>query len=100
MSTDIPRICGIPWFKAETYFPAKELMEDAHRLPSTFESWLEKASHTEAMLQANGIKTVRAYINPQEFAQWCRERGMAINAKARIDFANVIAHQTHQDGSL
>lgn len=94
----LPKIGGLVWFRRETYFEAKELMEDGHRLPATFERWLEYASHSEAMHQANGRKTVRAYIDPQEFAQWCRARGLDINAKARNKFANFVAYQAYKDG--
>lgn len=101
MSTsNLPRIGGLVWYRAEDYLTLKELFDDGHRLPDTFEDWLEQSSHTEAMLKSKGFKTVRAYIDPQEFPQWCRARGMEINAKARNEFANVIAYQAYKDGSV
>ena len=90
-------IVGIVWYRPEHYHALKELFNDGHRLPETFERWLEKASHSEAVAHAQGVRTVRAYIDPQEFPQWCRARGLYVDAKGRNAFANWIAMRAHTD---
>jgi hypothetical protein len=94
------KVAGLVWYRPEHYLTLKELFDDGHRLPKTFESWLEKASHMEAMLHAQGHQTVRAYIDPQKFPQWCRERGMAVDAKGRNAFANFVAMRSQQNAAI
>ena len=94
------KIAGLVWYRAEHYLAIKELFDDGQRLPATFEKWRQGQEHAEAAIQAKGIRTVRAYIDPKEFTEWCRARGLAINAQARNQFANWVAYNAHKDGKV
>lgn len=68
-------------------------MADRDILPLTYADWLGKAQKGFDDLRAQGIIAVKAYIDPDTFPDWCRARGLDINAKARMEYANLIAYQ-------
>ena len=85
------RIAGIPWYTAEDYDAAIRVMTDRDKFTAGFDVWLSEAHRVEQKLQGLGYITVRAFIDPETFPDWCRARGLNINAKARNDFANAAA---------
>lgn len=82
---------GLGWYQERDYPAILEMMEDAHRLPATFASWLAKAEQSEAGFKKQGHAVIRAMIAPVEFSAWCQSRGMKADAEARKMFANTVA---------
>lgn len=85
------KVAGMVWFRREDYEAAIGLMEDRTQFPSTYSAWRIKAEQSEKKMQRLGWITTRAYIDPANFAAWCRQRGMNLNAEARNGFANSVA---------
>lgn len=84
-------LVGMPWFKRDDYARILQIMQDAHRLPATFDEWRKKAGGGESVLRREGHVVVRAVIDPDDFPVWCRARGLDIDAKARTAFASQFA---------
>lgn len=81
------RAVGMVWYRSEDYSQILAIMEDAHRLPATFEQWRKKATAGESHRQRQGWTVVRAVIDPDAFPGWCRTRGLHVDAKARMRFS-------------
>jgi hypothetical protein len=81
------RKIGMAWYEREDYEKLKKLFTDGGNLPATYDQWFQKAEDGLAKLRRDGYIVVKAYINPQTFAEWCRIRGLNVNADGRIRFA-------------
>ena len=88
------RAFGFPWYTQENYTEILKIMQDAHLLPRTYNEWLAKAIQKVQEIESEGGITLKVYIDPQTFPAWCRQRGLHIDSKARIEYANLIAYQT------
>lgn len=85
------RAYGIAWYQREHYSAIRRIMTDRHKLPRTFDEWRKKAERTEQDLTRDGHIVVRAHIDPETFPDWCRSRGLNIDAQSRMEYANAVA---------
>jgi hypothetical protein len=76
------------WYRAEDYARLRDLMEDADRLPHSYEAWRIAAEQVEGEVTRSGIAVVRVVIAPDEFVAWCNERAVQLDGTARSRFAN------------
>jgi len=91
------QVVGFAWYRLEDYDHIKAVMADRHLLPANYSIWRLKAEQGENQARRSGKRVVRAYIDPNTFPDWCRERGLQVNAEARVHFANLVAKKAHQD---
>lgn len=91
------RAVGIAWYSRQNYRRVLEVMEDADNLPGNFDQWLKRAEATERQFKRSGHIVVRAIIEPDEFAAWCRSRGLNIDAKARTEWGNEFVYRKVKD---
>lgn len=84
---------GMAWYRPEDYEAILRIMEDRNRLFDTYEEWLRSAEKGEQSMRLQGCVIVRAYIDPVTFPQWCLDTGHKLDAKARMDYANLISAQ-------
>jgi len=82
---------GMAWYCRQDYRRVLEIMEDADKLPATYDKWLKNAEAGERELKRRGHIVVRAIINPNEFIAWCWTRNLNIDAQARIQWGNEVA---------
>lgn len=82
------QIAGMAWYMREDYAALLGVMVDGHVLPRSYDDWLKKAEEAERQFKARGIRIVRVVIDPKAFPIWCQARGLDIDAKARMAFAN------------
>lgn len=85
-----PGITGLPWFSEDDYVRARGLMADAAGLPERYDAWLRGAETAERDLREQGHHPIRVAIVPDDFAEWCRKRGLATDAAARREFARYV----------
>lgn len=86
-------IVGLAWYRAEEYSAIRRIMADGHKFAGTFNEWRRIAEGIEQNLRRDGQTVVRAIIDPKTFPEWCRARGLNVDAQARMDFANAIAYE-------
>jgi hypothetical protein len=91
---------GVPWYKKEDYETLKALFVDAHKLPASYEKWLDLAEDLIDNFRRKGQAFRKVYIDPNTFPAWCTGHGLNIDAEARVQFANetVAAMQRDQNG--
>ena len=87
-------VTGIAWYRREDYARLKAMFQDGENLPDTFGGWLETAQRVYDTLTAEGIRVVKANIDPETFPGWCRARGHAMNTPARMAYAQEFAAKT------
>lgn len=89
---NVPHAVGIAWFTRETYDDCMSLFEDSDQLPDTYDDWLIRAKQAEEQVARQGMKIVRAIIDPKTFPAWCAANGFAnIDKQARMAFGNAKA---------
>jgi hypothetical protein len=82
------QITGVAWYRRETYEACLRIMADQHLLPRTFDEWEKKAHALVEDAERRGMRIARVEIDPKEFPVWCALRGLQVDAKARMQFAN------------
>lgn len=93
------RVVGVAWYRREDWKEIRRIMADRHVLPRHYKQWLEGAEKTLDHLRLQGVLAEKAYIDPETFPDWCRARGMDIDAKARTTFAAETVARKYQDQS-
>ncbi len=76
------------WFERADYPNIRQVMEDKHRLPASFEDWEKSAEAGEQALVNSRHIVVRTIIESHTFASWCRERDFKANAQSRLKYCN------------
>lgn len=87
------RVTGMVWYHPEDYNACLRIMSDRNQLPASFYIWNMKAEAGEKKSRREGQIIVRAYIDPETFPDWCLARGLNIDAKGRMEYANFIAKE-------
>lgn len=82
---------GFAWYHLEDYDAIRRVMADGHQFPATFSEWRMKAETGEKKFRREGKVVVRVFIDPETFPDWCRARGLNIDAHARMLYASLIA---------
>jgi hypothetical protein len=82
---------GIPWYYRQDYRRILDIMEDAGSLPETYHGWLKLAEKAESDYKRQGFIVVRAIVDPSKFPAWAAARGLNVDAKARMQWANEFA---------
>lgn len=86
---------GIAWYRREDYARLKAMFQDGEKVPGTFDEWLEVAQRVYDTLTTEGIRVVKAHIDPETFPGWCRARGYAMDTPARMAYAQEFAAKAH-----
>jgi hypothetical protein len=81
-------VTGIGWYRREDYDRLKAMFVDGHKLPATYDGWFKSAQGTYDKLTREGHIVVKVEIDPGRFPEWCRARGMVMDAKARAAYGN------------
>ena len=84
-------LTGIAWYRREDYDHLKAAFKDGWSLPDTFDSRLEKAELAYDTLTSEGLKVVKALIDPDTFPVWCRDHGFEMDTAARMAFGQECA---------
>jgi hypothetical protein len=73
----MPKSQVIPWFSRDNYDSIARLVDD---FPDTFDKWLEAATERVLKHEARGVTIIKAHIDPEKFAAWCRAIGQECNS--------------------
>lgn len=87
------QVIGFAWYKEADYQRLKAMFIDGNKLPATFLQWQDQAEQVFKRYFRQGKVCIKAYIDPDTFPAWCAARGLNIDAKARMEFANTEAYR-------
>ncbi|MEX2298370.1 MAG: hypothetical protein WD715_13220 [Dongiaceae bacterium] len=93
------RAIGIPWYRSEDWPAIRRVMIDGDRLPARYEDWLHRAEHTREQFAAAGDIVEKVYLDPVDFADWCRARDLNIDSAARNRFAAEFVGEKYRNRS-
>lgn len=88
---------GIAWFRPEDYDRCRKLFIDGHKLAKTYQEWHRDAQRAFDRYASSGFFVARAYIDPKTFPSWCAERGLNVDASARMQFASECVYREYLD---
>ncbi|CAG9256153.1 hypothetical protein [Paraburkholderia caribensis] len=91
--SDTPKVIAISWFMKSEYDRARAAFTDGDGLPDSFLKWERSAQQAHKRCLAQGLIVVKAHIKLDEFIAWCNARGLEINSRARLEFANAVAYE-------
>jgi hypothetical protein len=86
-----PSVVALPWYARGDYPALLKLFSDPHRLPATYDAWLNRAEGIERQFQSAGFGVAKIWIRPIPFAAWCKERNISPDQAARLTFVNEAA---------
>ena len=86
-----PPVAALPWYDRRDYPALLKLFSDSHRLPATYDAWLNRAEGIERQFQNAGFGVAKIWIRPIPFAAWCKERNISPDQAARLTFVNEAA---------
>jgi hypothetical protein len=86
-----PSVVALPWYARGDYPALLKLFSDSHRLPATYDAWLNRAEGIERQFQSAGFGVAKIWIRPIPFAAWCKERNVSPDQVARLTFVNEAA---------
>jgi hypothetical protein len=84
------RAVGIAWFRKEDYSTLLAIFEDGDQFARTWEEWEKGAKEAEQKFKADGYIVERVYIDPDTFADWCRQEGVRVAREGRSRFAGSV----------
>lgn len=85
---------GISWYHRRDYPALLNLFADAASFPASYDDWLSRAQDLERQVKRTGGRVIRVYVDPESFAQWCRQTGHPLNASGRVAFSSAVAART------
>src|SRR5258708_1091568 len=88
---------GIPWYRREDWNAVLAIFVDREKLPSTYQQWLRRAEKAEREFGRKGTIAERIYLDPALFSRWCADRGLKIDAAARMSFAAEAVARKHRN---
>lgn len=86
-----PCLQAMVWYRQEHYQQLLTLFSDAALLPPTYTAWLSRAEAKKTEVEAAGDQVIKVYIEPENFGQWCREKGLPTDAESRTRLAIEVA---------
>src|SRR3977135_1248539 len=81
------RLTGVFWVERSDWDMLNPHFADRTNFLSTYEQWRPLAEHALKVLSKDGLQGMKVRANPQEFLRWCRAKGIAIDGRARLEYA-------------
>ncbi|HWL51317.1 MAG TPA: hypothetical protein VNQ90_02720 [Chthoniobacteraceae bacterium] len=88
------QVVGMAWYRREDYDSIRQIMDDGKALPPVYDDWLAAAERGFKKLTGDGLRIVRAEIDPATFPAWCATNGHKVNSDGRKAFANLRAFES------
>ena len=84
--TDRKPVAGVAWYSSTQWQQLREVAADPERLENTYQEWLAVADQAWKKMEASGIALVKIPLDVPKLTDWCRERNLPIDGKARAQY--------------
>jgi len=84
----VTRRIALPWYSRETYPGILAVVADRHNFAATYDQWLMAAENNELVARQAGLEVDRVMIEPEAFARFCAEKGIAPDSAARMNYVS------------
>src|SRR5438034_8028509 len=86
-------VAGVAWYSSTQWQYLRQVAADPERLEQTYQEWLVVAERACREMESSGIAIVKVPLDVQELIDWCRERSLPIDGKARAQY--VVRSEEH-----
>lgn len=86
-------VYSFAWYQRDDWQLLKESVEDPDTLDDSYEEWRKNANKTISDFKSSGQQVVKISVNVAELLDWCRNKGVAPNGKARSEYAAYLAQK-------
>src|SRR5213593_4552323 len=83
-------VAGIAWYSSAEWQKLREVAADPDRLENTYQEWLAVLEQAWKKMVAAGIALVKVPVDVSNLTNWCRERNIPIDGKARAQYVTEI----------
>jgi hypothetical protein len=83
-------VVGVGWYSSSQWQQLREVAADPERLEKTHEEWLLVAEQACQRMEASGIAIAKVPIDVSGLIDWCRERNLSIDGKARPQYVTEV----------
>ena len=80
-----------PWIEEKDYAIARQIMFDGDLWPTSYDVWRREAERAMSALSVEGVTSVKARLDLEEFGAWCRTNDCPADSAARLAFAEIVA---------
>jgi hypothetical protein len=84
-----------PWFREVDYPRILAMMGSRHPLPQTFDKWLRVSKESFARLSGLGLPIQKCIVDPEQFAQFCRQKKLKPGYQACVAYASTLVGEMH-----
>ena len=85
------------WYRPEQWQRLREMAEDVDSLEDTHEAWLQSAERLIKETAASSVLIEKVDVDVEELLAWCNARAMAVNGKARSQYASEKLRQKYEE---
>src|SRR5437867_4031847 len=78
---------GLGWYRPEQWTRLLEVSVDRDALEDTHAEWAKGAAEAMRELRARGVTVEKIDVEVEELVQWCLDRGLMVDSRARSNFA-------------
>ena len=79
-------VAGVAWYSSAQWQHLREVAADPERLENTYQEWLAVVDQAWKKIEASGIALVKVPIDVSELIEWCRDRSVPIDGRARAKY--------------
>jgi hypothetical protein len=74
------------WYRRVDYQRIRQIMNDGHEFPGTFDQWEQAAKRQMARAKAAGVVLKPVILDPDEFITFCNVKNLPQGSQARALF--------------
>ena len=80
-------LVAVAWYPREEWEKLRKVAVDADGMESTYEEWLAHAEMAMGAAEQSGHQVAKVIVPVDHLVAWCRKKGLAIDGKARSQYA-------------
>ena len=88
-------ITGMSWYYKEDFENIKRVLVDGESIGKSYEDWIIRAEKGYNHLISKGHLVEKVYIHSKYFPNWCNEKKLELNSRARLRFVNEIVQKKY-----
>lgn len=90
-------VVGFGWYDRAQWLCLTEVVADRAELDDTYEQWERSANDAMNMLERQGHKPQKVFVQVDALVSWCKERGLPIDGQSRSEYVTFMLRE--RDGS-
>ena len=89
-------VTAYPWVDRDDYSRARQVMIDGDLWPRDYDVWRREAERAMESLSMEGVRPIKARLDLEAFAAWCRANDCPADSSARLAFAELVTLEAEE----